>query len=237
MTFLEQIFASLERSGDAVVLQEMRDGQAVPLRKCFYGRGRAGGESGGDGCRRRYRGDHLHLGYLWRGEGRDAERGQRRIHAGSHLGATGSADERRPGGGRRVSLPAALLCGFVDHDADLPAARQQADIEYRSGKDCHGDAVGGPGLFTECSRASRTHAQSCRRAALEDRWISVKGVHHGKGRVGAAAGGEIARRGWVLAQPGESARVSYHSKNDAWRQTRGADFWVGAAECGNPTVF
>jgi long-chain acyl-CoA synthetase len=31
MSFLEQIFASLERSGDAVVLQEMRDGQAVPL--------------------------------------------------------------------------------------------------------------------------------------------------------------------------------------------------------------
>jgi long-chain acyl-CoA synthetase len=29
MTFLEQIFASLERSGDAVVLQELRDGQAV----------------------------------------------------------------------------------------------------------------------------------------------------------------------------------------------------------------
>src|SRR5260370_25361165 len=31
MTFLEQIFASLERSGDAVVLKEMRDGEAVPL--------------------------------------------------------------------------------------------------------------------------------------------------------------------------------------------------------------
>lgn len=31
MTFLENIFASLERSGDAVVLQEMRDGQAVSL--------------------------------------------------------------------------------------------------------------------------------------------------------------------------------------------------------------
>jgi long-chain acyl-CoA synthetase len=31
MTFLEQIFASLERSGDAIVLQELRDGQAVPL--------------------------------------------------------------------------------------------------------------------------------------------------------------------------------------------------------------
>ena len=31
MTFPEQILASLERSGDAVVLQEMRDGQAVPL--------------------------------------------------------------------------------------------------------------------------------------------------------------------------------------------------------------
>jgi long-chain acyl-CoA synthetase len=31
MTFLEQIFASLERSGDAVVLQELRDGQAVSL--------------------------------------------------------------------------------------------------------------------------------------------------------------------------------------------------------------
>jgi long-subunit acyl-CoA synthetase (AMP-forming) len=31
MTFLEQIFASLEHSGDAVVLQEMRDGQTVPL--------------------------------------------------------------------------------------------------------------------------------------------------------------------------------------------------------------
>jgi long-chain acyl-CoA synthetase len=29
MSFLEQIFASLERSGDAVVLQEMQDGQAV----------------------------------------------------------------------------------------------------------------------------------------------------------------------------------------------------------------
>ncbi|MGB8010661.1 MAG: AMP-binding protein [Terriglobales bacterium] len=31
MTFLEEIFARLERSGDAVVLQEMREGQAVPL--------------------------------------------------------------------------------------------------------------------------------------------------------------------------------------------------------------
>src|ERR1700686_4434113 len=31
MTFLEQILASLERSGDAIVLQELRDGQAVPL--------------------------------------------------------------------------------------------------------------------------------------------------------------------------------------------------------------
>src|SRR5271157_2875001 len=31
MTFLEQIFASLERSGDAVVVQELRDGLAVPL--------------------------------------------------------------------------------------------------------------------------------------------------------------------------------------------------------------
>src|ERR1039458_687596 len=31
MIFLEQIFVSLERSGDAVVLQEIRDGQAVSL--------------------------------------------------------------------------------------------------------------------------------------------------------------------------------------------------------------
>jgi len=31
MTFLEQIFESLERSGDAIMLQELRDGQAVPL--------------------------------------------------------------------------------------------------------------------------------------------------------------------------------------------------------------
>src|SRR5271169_2690127 len=31
MTFLEQIIASLERSGDAVVLQDMRDGQSVSL--------------------------------------------------------------------------------------------------------------------------------------------------------------------------------------------------------------
>lgn len=31
MTFLEQIFATLERSGDAVVLQELREGQPVPL--------------------------------------------------------------------------------------------------------------------------------------------------------------------------------------------------------------
>src|ERR1700733_8253499 len=31
MSFLDQIFASLERNGDAVVLQELRDGQAVPL--------------------------------------------------------------------------------------------------------------------------------------------------------------------------------------------------------------
>ena len=31
MTFLEQIFVRLEGSGDAVVLQELRDGQAVPL--------------------------------------------------------------------------------------------------------------------------------------------------------------------------------------------------------------
>jgi len=31
MTFLDQIFASLEQSGDAIVLQELRDGQAVPL--------------------------------------------------------------------------------------------------------------------------------------------------------------------------------------------------------------
>ncbi|MBZ5615378.1 MAG: AMP-binding protein [Acidobacteriia bacterium] len=31
MTFLEQIFANLEHCGDAVVLQELRDGEAVPL--------------------------------------------------------------------------------------------------------------------------------------------------------------------------------------------------------------
>ena len=31
MSFLEQMFASLERSGDAIVLQELRDEQAVPL--------------------------------------------------------------------------------------------------------------------------------------------------------------------------------------------------------------
>jgi len=31
MSFLDQIFASLERSGDAVVLQELRDGRAVPV--------------------------------------------------------------------------------------------------------------------------------------------------------------------------------------------------------------
>src|SRR6267143_4358801 len=31
MTFLEQIFASLERGGDSIVLQELRDGQPVPL--------------------------------------------------------------------------------------------------------------------------------------------------------------------------------------------------------------
>ena len=31
MSFLGQIFASLERSGDAIVLQELRDGQPVPL--------------------------------------------------------------------------------------------------------------------------------------------------------------------------------------------------------------
>src|SRR5580658_18217 len=31
MTFLEQIFASLERSGDTVVLEELRDGQPVSL--------------------------------------------------------------------------------------------------------------------------------------------------------------------------------------------------------------
>ena len=31
MSFLDQIFASLERSGDAIVLQELRDGQAAPL--------------------------------------------------------------------------------------------------------------------------------------------------------------------------------------------------------------
>src|SRR5277367_1049946 len=31
MTFLEQIFTSLDRAGDAVVLQELRDGQTVPL--------------------------------------------------------------------------------------------------------------------------------------------------------------------------------------------------------------
>src|SRR5271167_1649556 len=31
MTFLEKIFASLERGGDAVVLQEMRNGEPVPI--------------------------------------------------------------------------------------------------------------------------------------------------------------------------------------------------------------
>jgi long-chain acyl-CoA synthetase len=31
MSFLEQLFASLERSADAIVLQELRDGQTVPL--------------------------------------------------------------------------------------------------------------------------------------------------------------------------------------------------------------
>ena len=31
MSFLEQLFASLEKSGDAVVLQEMRDGRVLPF--------------------------------------------------------------------------------------------------------------------------------------------------------------------------------------------------------------
>src|SRR3981189_3595537 len=31
MTFLEQLFASLESSGDSIVLQELHDGQAVSL--------------------------------------------------------------------------------------------------------------------------------------------------------------------------------------------------------------
>ena len=31
MLFLDQILASLERAGDAIVLQELRDGQALPL--------------------------------------------------------------------------------------------------------------------------------------------------------------------------------------------------------------
>src|SRR5580700_8089976 len=31
MTFLEQMFSSLDQSGDAIVLQELRDGQAVSL--------------------------------------------------------------------------------------------------------------------------------------------------------------------------------------------------------------
>ena len=32
MTFLEQIFSSLEQSGDAVVLQEVRDDRPFPAR-------------------------------------------------------------------------------------------------------------------------------------------------------------------------------------------------------------
>src|SRR5208337_2562277 len=81
------------------------------------------------------------------------------------------------------------------------------------------NAAGGAGLFPECSRASRTHAQGGRRAALEDGWISVAGVYQGKGRVGAAAGGQSARRGRVLAGAGESARISYCPQENDWRQT------------------
>ena len=68
------------------------------------------------------------------------------------------------------------------------------------------------GLFPECSRASRTHAQSRRRAALEDGWTSAEGVYQGQGRVGAAARGQSALRGRALARAGESARVSHHPK-------------------------
>ena len=195
MPFLEQMFASLERSGDAIVLQEMSDGQTVRLTArqllaqvlvaraylrrlrlkkgdrcallahnslqwvamdlaimaegltvvplyarqapaelvammkdcwpaviacgeksladaiaeawpeappsfCFENVFTAGREpvenpalhGWGKGCGD----DHLHFRYLGRGEGRDAERGQRRVHAGLHFGATGSAYKGSP---------------------------------------------------------------------------------------------------------------------------------------------
>ena len=80
-----------------------------------------------------------------------------------------------------------------------------------------------------------------RKAVDEQLWkygrISVEGAHQGKGRVGAAAGGTIACRGRVLARAGESAGVSYHPQKDDRRQTARADLWLGAAECGDATIF
>src|SRR5208282_1835624 len=127
--------------------------------------------------------------------------------------------------------------GLVDHDADLSAEWQQADIEHRSGENRHGDAAGRAGLFSECSRASRTHAQSGGRATLEDRWISVEGVHQGERRVGAAAGGQIPHWGRDLAWAGESARISNDSQKNDWRQTARADLRLRAAEYGDAAIF
>ncbi len=55
---------------------------------------------------------------------------------------------------------------------DVPAAGQQGDVEYRSGQTGVGYAGRGTGLFPECSGAARAHAQSGRRATVEDPRIS-----------------------------------------------------------------
>jgi len=63
-----------------------------------------------------------YLGYVGRGEGRDAERGNVGYMLGCTSGRLDQLMKTASGPGRSVSLPATLLCGLLDHDADLPAA-------------------------------------------------------------------------------------------------------------------
>ena len=67
---------------------------------------------------------HLYVRYIGRGQGRHADRGQRRPHAGLHLGTPGSADGEQARTRPRVPLSAILFCRLMDHAADVPSAAQ-----------------------------------------------------------------------------------------------------------------
>ena len=113
---------------------------------------------------------HLHLGNIGRSQGRGADRGQHRAHAGLHLGPSRSSDGSDMPGQDRVFhyLPFCFAGSWIMLLTCLlrrSLLTLNTDLNKLSGEMRDGRAR----LFPQCSGTARTHAQGGRRAAVEDR--------------------------------------------------------------------